>query len=199
MRDVGKRRADIAVGSDRVRSTCDSSISTKPPIEAPLVGDLAGRAEVDAVHPVGGAGDRRVALPLTVRLACIGLCRSGTERAGHEQAAVEQLPLGSDLDRLVLFRRQAWMSLAIRSARPPYVRAGARPVRRRPGSTTSHRPHRGWRKAAASPRRRHCSSTCRSDADAASRRIVGRADVVVVEAHAAVEDDEIVVVGGLDE
>ena len=88
---------------------------------APFVGDLAADTEIDAADIIGGAGgdagDRarrsgrigtarppsRSRLPTfcaSRALSFVGL----EQRRRQQQMAIEQLPFGADLDRLVLFR-----------------------------------------------------------------------------------------------
>ena len=103
-------------------------------------------------------------------------------------------------------RRSGW---DCRSGRAPdhHIASWCRRIRRRPGSTTSHRQHRRCRFGSGfsvRPRLKFgmpycCSCAPKSSADCSARAETAGLDVVVVVANAAVEDDEVVIIGGVDQ
>ena len=130
------------------------------------------------------------------------------QRRRHQQMPVEQLPLGADLDRLVLFRPENLIRIAVEgSGRGRHMRAGAvefgahRVRRRRIGDIDAAVRHRLQRQAEVEVRHADIArpASRRDWPTLFTRAKAARLDVVVVEANAPVEDDHVIVVGAIDD
>ena len=95
--DEGKRQADIGRNRRCVHPVLHQH---QPGIDAPLVGDLAFGAEVDALDVIGRAGPIVPAFGQPVGISSRALLTSVRNRAaGRQQMPVEQFPFGADFLR----------------------------------------------------------------------------------------------------
>src|SRR6185437_11478142 len=218
VRDVGQRKPDIArvkrgIGRSYQRLRHFRLHQHHAAEHAPFVGDLAGDFEVDAADEIGRAGrDDRGGdaaygrIDGFTRVVDIGL----EQRSAHQQVAIEQLPLVADFDRGVLLRPEYLVRAAIDDGREStVVRAGAvelgahRIRRSRIGDIDAGDRQRLYRGAEIEVRHSEIRSLVAPGAHRSRRRAyVGpttRLDAVVVVTDPAVEDDQIVVVGGIDQ
>ncbi len=159
---------------------------------------LPAASRIDTLDAVGRAGgDRHNAVDRGTCFAGIGLF--GLEQCtGQQQAAVEQLPLGADFGSLVALGPQNLRRKLVRIEADAAIVGGGsiqlRAERIGRGRVSCIDAGDGQRLITMPALLVHQAKIDRADA----RCVVMRADVVVVITNAAVQDDKIPIVGGVD-